>query len=39
MAEKGRTYVCQVCGQEVNVEKSGIGKLVCCNRTMVEKED
>ena len=39
MGEQGRTYVCQVCGQEVRVEKSGMGPLVCYNRPMVEKED
>lgn len=38
MAEQDKTYVCEICGQEVKVEKSGIGKLVCCNRPMVKKE-
>lgn len=38
MAEQGSTYVCEICGQEVRVEKSGAGKLVCCNRPMVKKE-
>ncbi|MBM3298230.1 MAG: desulfoferrodoxin FeS4 iron-binding domain-containing protein [Candidatus Aminicenantes bacterium] len=38
MAEQGKTYVCKVCGQEVQVTKRGIGTLVCCNQPMVKKE-
>ncbi len=34
MAEKGKTYVCSVCGQEVTVTKSGTGTLVCCGMPM-----
>ncbi|OGD24488.1 MAG: desulfoferrodoxin [Candidatus Aminicenantes bacterium RBG_13_63_10] len=39
MAEKGKTYKCEICGQEVRVEKSGVGTLVCCNTPMVKKEE
>jgi len=39
MAEEGKTYVCKICGQEVKVEKSGVGTLVCCNTPMKRKED
>ena len=38
MAEQGKTYVCQICGQEVQVTKRGVGTLVCCNKPMVKKE-
>lgn len=38
MAERGKTYVCEICGQEVRVERSGPAKLACCNRPMVNKE-
>ena len=34
MAEEGKTYVCDICGQEVKVEKSGAGTLVCCGADM-----
>lgn len=34
MAEEGKIYVCDVCGQEVKVTKSGAGTLVCCNVAM-----
>jgi len=39
MAEQGKTYVCKICGQEVKVEKSGGGTLVCCNQPMAKKEE
>ncbi|OGS41561.1 MAG: desulfoferrodoxin [Euryarchaeota archaeon RBG_16_62_10] len=32
----GKTYHCDVCGQEVNVTKEGYGVLVCCNKPMRE---
>jgi len=38
MAEEGKTYVCDICGQEVNVTKCGAGTLVCCNQPMHIKE-
>jgi superoxide reductase len=34
MAEQGKVYVCDLCGQEVLVEKSGAGTLVCCDQPM-----
>jgi len=39
MAEEGKVYVCEICGQEVTVLVSGIGTLVCCDEPMVLKED
>ena len=39
MAEEGKTYVCELCGQEVKVTKEGVGTLVCCNQPMAKKED
>jgi desulfoferrodoxin-like iron-binding protein len=34
MAETGKIYVCDLCGQEVKVTKSGAGTLVCCDVPM-----
>ena len=34
MAEEGKIYVCDLCGQEVKVTKSGVGTLVCCDVPM-----
>ncbi len=39
MAEKGKVYVCALCGQEVEVVKSGMGTLVCCGKEMKSIED
>lgn len=39
MAEKGKTYVCSLCGQEVKVAKAGVGTLVCCNQPMNQKKE
>lgn len=39
MAEEGRVYVCEICGQEVKVLVSGIGTLVCCDQPMTLKEE
>ena len=39
MAEEGKTYVCEICGQEVKVAKAGIGTLVCCDQPMTEKKE
>ena len=38
MAEQGKIYVCDLCGQEVKVEKSGVGTLVCCDQPMRVKD-
>jgi len=34
MAEQDKIYVCDLCGQEVRVTKSGAGTLVCCDQPM-----
>jgi superoxide reductase len=34
MAEQGKVYVCDICGQEVQVVKAGAGTLVCCDQPM-----
>ena len=34
MAEQDKVYVCDLCGQEVKVTKSGVGTLVCCDVPM-----
>jgi len=38
MAEEGRVYVCDICGQEVKVLQAGAGTLVCCGVEMRLKE-
>jgi len=38
MAEEGKTYVCDICGQEVKVTNTGAGTLVCCDVPMHIKE-
>ncbi|MBC7098320.1 desulfoferrodoxin FeS4 iron-binding domain-containing protein [Candidatus Bipolaricaulota bacterium] len=38
MAEQGKVYVCDICGQEVKVLKAGAGTLVCCDQPMRLKE-
>jgi superoxide reductase len=39
MAEEGRLYLCEICGQVVKVLVSGIGTLVCCDQPMTLKEE
>ena len=40
MAIEGATYVRDICGQVIEVKKSGAGTLVCCNEPMRHfKED
>jgi superoxide reductase len=34
MAEEGKTYRCDLCGQRVRVLTSGVGTLVCCDQPM-----
>ncbi|MCD5415585.1 desulfoferrodoxin FeS4 iron-binding domain-containing protein [Candidatus Bipolaricaulota bacterium] len=34
MAEEGKAYICNICGQEAKVAKSGAGTLVCCDVPM-----
>jgi len=35
MADQGKTYHCELCGQEVLVTTAGPGTLVCCDEPMV----
>ncbi len=37
MAEEGKTYRCNICGQEVKVTQAGAGTLVCCGQEMDPK--
>jgi superoxide reductase len=37
MGKKGETYICEICGQVVEVVTGGEGELVCCGEPM-EKE-
>ncbi len=39
MAEEGKVYACEICGQEVKVMVSGVGTLVCCDQPMKMKEE
>lgn len=34
MGQKGETYICEICGQVVEVKKGGAGELVCCGEPM-----
>jgi len=36
MGKLGKTYHCDICGQEVKVTKEGGGTLVCCGKQMRE---
>ena len=36
MAELGKTYYCDVCGNKVKVVEEGKGILVCCGKAMVK---
>jgi desulfoferrodoxin-like iron-binding protein len=38
MAQEGKIYVCDICGQEVKVTKAGAGTLVCCGQPMHQKD-
>jgi len=37
LAEQGKVYVCDICGQEVQVVLAGAGTLVCCDQPMRPK--
>jgi superoxide reductase len=39
MAEKGKIYRCEVCGNVVMVLSSGKGELACCGKAMTELEE
>jgi len=30
VTEKGKTYVCEICGNKVQVLEAGAGNIVCC---------
>ncbi len=34
----GEIYLCQICGNKVEVMQSGVGTLVCCGKPMVKVE-
>lgn len=35
--KEGKTYVCAVCGNEVEYIKDGGGTIICCGEAMTEK--
>lgn len=38
MTQINQVYVCEICGNEVQVITAGGGELVCCNQPMKLKE-
>jgi desulfoferrodoxin-like iron-binding protein len=34
VTKKGETYVCEICGNKVQVLEAGFGTLVCCGQDM-----
>ena len=34
VTEKGQIYVCEICGNKVQVLETGAGTLVCCGQDM-----
>ena len=34
MTKKGQVYVCEICGNKVEVLEAGAGTLVCCGQNM-----
>ena len=38
MGKKGERYLCEVCGQVVDVVVAGPGRLYCCGEPMVRLE-
>ena len=34
MTEKGQVYICEICGNKVEVLEAGVGTLVCCGQDM-----
>ena len=38
MTDKGETYVCEICGNKVQVLEAGAGTLVCCGQDMTLTE-
>jgi desulfoferrodoxin-like iron-binding protein len=39
VSAKGENYLCEICGNEVVVEKVGGGTLVCCDQEMTLIEE
>ncbi len=35
MTEKGEVYLCEICGNKVQVLEAGAGTLVCCGQDMI----
>jgi desulfoferrodoxin-like iron-binding protein len=35
MTEKGEVYLCEICGNKVQVLEAGAGTLVCCGQAMI----
>ncbi|WP_075866199.1 desulfoferrodoxin FeS4 iron-binding domain-containing protein [Carboxydothermus islandicus] len=38
MTQVGQIYLCEICGNKVEVLESGKGQLVCCGKPMVLQE-
>jgi superoxide reductase len=34
VTKKGQVYVCEICGNKVEVLEAGVGTLVCCGQNM-----
>ncbi|MFQ5836616.1 MAG: desulfoferrodoxin FeS4 iron-binding domain-containing protein [Candidatus Bathyarchaeia archaeon] len=34
MTKKGEIYLCEICGNKVQVLEEGVGTLVCCGQDM-----
>jgi len=34
VTKKGEVYVCEICGNKVQVLEAGVGTLVCCGQDM-----
>jgi superoxide reductase len=34
MTKNGEVYVCEICGNKVQVLEAGVGTLVCCGQDM-----
>jgi desulfoferrodoxin-like iron-binding protein len=39
MTQVGEIYICEICGNVVEVKESGAGELVCCGEPMKKKKD
>ena len=38
VTSQGQVYVCNICGNVVEVKEAGGGELVCCGEPMEQKE-